>query len=99
MVSLDSFRGPQRLLVTMSVMETLVALTHGGDVLAVTRDEHGGSLAGNGIGPGGRAATTFPDGTWVVGGLLPDGADRAVVRDVAGFETEATCRAGAWLAT
>jgi hypothetical protein len=30
---------------------------------------------------------------------LPDGAERAVVRDVAGFESDATCGAGAWLAT
>src|SRR3954454_14106082 len=78
--------------------KTLVELTHDGDVVAITEDAQGVWLDGNRIDAGGRAVTCFPDGTWVVGGLLPDGADRVVMRDVSGSESEATCNRGAWLA-
>jgi hypothetical protein len=81
----------------------LVSIPCGRGVAAVVRDGNGVSLvddSGGGSGvTGHRPAALGPEaGGTLAGGLLPAGAVRAVVRDRAGREREATCGTEAWIA-
>jgi hypothetical protein len=81
----------------------LVTLAHAGTVAAVGRDRRGRAWLGDprpgtlleGFRPGVQG---LPGDLTLAGGILPPGAEAAVVLDRAGSAHEATCANGAWLA-